>query len=632
MAVFVPDLDNPIPAADIIDDWGAALAEQYSEAEDALIRAIALRSYRDLQLQARLAQAKLTADEARTITAVIARNRALAELQGYRAQALRELQFLAVETADKIRRAGLAEQVIDIAASEGEQAAVARLKMARRLPAGPLTGTATQAVASLTLDLQSRLEELNKRITRFPRDAYQRVISMTAPNVILGAATNLGAQQLAVQRFLSEGITGFVDKADRRWKIGTYAEMASRTAVARAYNDAGIWRMQQVGVNLVTITGALDACSKCAPWIGKILSTDGTTGEVSLPHATRDEQVTVIVAGTLDQARSSGYGHPNDRCKVTTYLPGLSIPQAGFEYSPEREAQRVKQREIEVGIRKAKRAESVAGDDISRRRAQRDVREGQTAMREHLAQTGRKRASFREQLHFADGSGKPPHTYGAMNTPTAPQPLSAPAKHGIDIRIKSSTQLGKDVRGARLSIAKVHSIPADLPYLPVTSARLRAGERGVYKGSTSELHMSAAGVTPRLTFAHETGHYLDHVALGSKTNNFESRQLTDPRTSEWLTAVNESAAVKRLKAMRAEPAFAAFHEHIDYLTQPVELWGRSYAQWIATKSKDTAMLAETASMLASPDEWTAHRQWSKKDFESISPTLDAIFKAKGMLR
>ena len=404
MAVFVPDLDNPRAAADIIDDWGAALAEQYAEAEDALIRAIAVRAYRDLALQTILAKATLNAEQRRTFTAVLARNRALAELQGHRATALRELQFLAIETADKIRRAGLAEQVMAVAATEGEQAAAARLKMATRLPAGPLTSTATQAVASLTLDLESRLEELNKRIIRYPRDAYQRVISMTTPNVLLGATTNRAAQQLAVQRFLAQGMTGFVDKADRRWKIGTYAEMASRTSVARAYNDAGIWRMQQVGVNLVTITGGLDACAKCAPWIGKILSTDGTTGTISVPHASKNEMVTITIDGTLDQARAAGWGHPNDRCKCNSYLAGLSIPQAGFEYSPEREAQRIRQREIEVGIRQAKRDLAVAGDDVSQKRARKRISEGQAEMRGFLEQTGRKRASFREQLHFADGN------------------------------------------------------------------------------------------------------------------------------------------------------------------------------------------------------------------------------------
>lgn len=40
--------------------------------------------------------------------------------------------------------------------------------------------------------------------------------------------------------------------SDSRWTIGAYAEMAGRTTVNRAFNDAGIWRMAQSGIHLVT--------------------------------------------------------------------------------------------------------------------------------------------------------------------------------------------------------------------------------------------------------------------------------------------------------------------------------------------------------------------------------------------
>lgn len=179
--------------------------------------------------------------------------------------------------------------------------------------------------------------------------------------------------------------------------------MAGRTAVRRAYEDAGVWRMQQSGVNLVTIVGGIDACKRCAPWIGKILSTDGTTGAVVLPHATRDEDVTVTIAGTLDGAKAAGWGHPNCRDRPVAYLPGLTVAQKPVEYSPEREAQREKQRSIEREIRAAKRDAATAGDQVSRKRAENDVKDLQAQMRDYLAQTGRTRSRYREQLHFADG-------------------------------------------------------------------------------------------------------------------------------------------------------------------------------------------------------------------------------------
>lgn len=404
MPLYVPDLDNPVPAADLIEELGAELAARYAAAEDELIQQIARRAWRDMALQAALSELTLTAEQTGALIDRIAQNRAYAELAAFRAVAIRELQFLAVEMADEIARNQMAEKVIQIAASEGEAAAAAQLKLAQRLPQiATLPGSSAQAVGALVFDLNSRLDAMNWRITRYPQDAYQRIISMTAPNTLLGTTTGRIGQQRAVQRFLAEGITGFVDRAGRNWRIGSYAEMAGRTAVNRAYQDAGVWRMQQSGLNLVTIVGSASACKKCAPWIGKILSTDGTTGPVELPHATREQTVTVNVVGTLDAAKAAGWNHPNCTCRVVAYLPGLTVPQHGFEYSEARERERAYQRELERNIRAAKRAVATAPDDIARRQAARDVEDAQREMRDFIRQTGRPRASYREQLHFADG-------------------------------------------------------------------------------------------------------------------------------------------------------------------------------------------------------------------------------------
>jgi len=412
MAVFVPDPDL-FDIEDFVDQLGWELAERYREAEDELIRELAIRAYRDVELQAQLPTAPgglgLTVAQRRE------QNRILTLLAAHRAEAMRELQKVAADAVARLRDSDLAQQIVELAATQGEAAAAAQLGLARNLPAagialgGPVvlastTGTAAQAVGALVVSLQSRLEVMNQRITRFPQDAYQRIVSLTAPNTILGVTTSRVSQQRAVQRFLREGITGFVDKSGRRWKIGTYAEMAGRTAVNRAFNDAGVWRMQQSGINLVTIVGGFDACSKCAPWIGKILSSDGSaSGPRIMRHATTGEMTTVIVHGTLDQARAAGWNHPNCRDRCVAYLAGLSVPQADFEYNAEAEKERARQRELEVDIRIAKRDLDTAPNDTARRQAQKDVAEAQAAIREFTAETGRPRRSDREQLWFADG-------------------------------------------------------------------------------------------------------------------------------------------------------------------------------------------------------------------------------------
>lgn len=392
MALYVPDPDG-IPADELIELLGWELAERFTDAENVMLAEVAHRARRIIMLEADGIEA---ADE-------IARMRVSQELSMERALAYRSLQDLARQVVAEIRDEGLAEWLIDIAAKEGEAAAAARLQLARRIPGRAFPGSSVQAVGALTLDLSSRLEALEQRILRFPQDVYQQVISETAPRVLLGAENYVLNQRQAVQRFLDRGVTAFVDKSDRRWTIGAYAEMAGRTATARAWNDAGVWRMQQSGLNLVTVQGGFDACRKCAPWIGKILSTDGTTGTITLPHSTQDRAVTITIHGTVEEARAAGWAHPNCRDRLTAYLPGLSVPQADFEYNEAAEKERERHRELERDVRAAKRREATAMDDLERRKASRDVADAQAELREFTRETGRKRQSYREQLHFADG-------------------------------------------------------------------------------------------------------------------------------------------------------------------------------------------------------------------------------------
>lgn len=629
MAVYVPDPD--ITAQDLIDDLGRVLAEAYMGAEDELLQEVARRAYRDLELRAAIERTDPAA--AGGLRYAIRRNRELAELAAHRAQSIRELQLLAIQTVARLKEQNLAQDLINAAAAQGEAEMAARLNMARRLPATTtLTGSASQAVTQLTLSLQSRLEALNQRITRYPQDAYQRIIATTTPSVLLGAQTQLLAQRQAVQAFLSEGITGFVDRADRRWRIGTYAEMAGRTSVARAYNDAGIWRMKQSGLNLVTVQGGLASCPKCAPWVGKILSTDGTTGTVVLPHATRDEEITVTIFGTVDQARNAGLGHPNCSHKFTAYLPGLSIPQAGFEYSPEADKARERQRDIEVQIRAAKRDMATAGDAVTRQRASRKVKELQAEMREHLAATGRKRNPAREQLHFADGKGRP------RPNPTTPRPgnprpvAGTPRDSSLNVQIRSTTRLGSQVQTATSSIAKVHTIPNGLKPVAVTRAPASSGWMGAYRPLVSDIRIKANGPTVELTTAHEIGHYLDWNLLGDRTTSAETTNPTRQSTRDWFAAVQETQAVQSLRARLAVTKSMRERDHIEYLLSPDELWGRSYAQWVALRSGNEAMLDSVEYWLASSELSTSARQWGKPDFERVASTIDAIFREKGLLK
>jgi len=422
VALFVPNPERQA-VEELIEELSRYLAQRYRDAEDVLIQEVAKRAIRDFHLSGLLPTAPggmgMTAEERRI------RNRVLAELNAHRASSARELQAIAMQMVSDLRDEDLANRVIRIAATEGEAAAAASLRFAGLTGIAPITGTSAQAVAMVALSLESRLEVLNQRLTRYPQDAYQRIVAVYSPNTLLGVTTSRIQQASAVQRFLAEGITGFVDRSDRRWTIGAYAEMAGRTTVNRAFNDAGIWRMSQSGIHLVTVVRGLDSCRKCASWAGKVLSTDGSPAGVrTLPHSTRHEQVTVEVAGTVADARNAGWGHPNCRCRLVAYSPGLTVPQGDTTYDEVAEKERAQQRALEREIRSAKRREASAMTDTDRRKAAAEIREAQAEMRDFIRDTGRNRQSYREQLGFADGRGGAARG-GPTTSPTRPRPLIA---------------------------------------------------------------------------------------------------------------------------------------------------------------------------------------------------------------
>jgi len=378
MPVYVP---NPDPLAstpaNLFDDLGAEIAARYAEAEQRMIERVAT-----------LARAGIAESPS-----IMERRRILAEL---RAEGER--------IAEQLNDPAFVARIVDIAARDGEAAAVAALGVGGvTMGAAGITTNAANATAQIALDLSSRLADMSARITRWMPDAYQRVISMVSPSVVLGVETLAQAQARAAEQFLARGVRGFVDSAGKEWRIGTYSEMATRTTVNRAWQSANIFAAQSAGINLVTIVIGVDACKVCAAHAGKIYSTDGTpAGTYQLEHTTQPGRVSVTVAGTIDQARAEGWNHPNCRCVLAAYLPGLSIV-TGTTHDPQAEADRDRLRALERRVRELKRREAAAFADVTKGRLRGQIKDAQRDIREHVAATGQLRKNYREQLAFSDG-------------------------------------------------------------------------------------------------------------------------------------------------------------------------------------------------------------------------------------
>jgi hypothetical protein len=63
-----------------------------------------------------------------------------------------------------------------------------------------------------------------------------------------------------------------------------------------------------------------------------------------------------------------------------------------------------------------------------------------------------------------------------------------------------------------------------------------------------------------------------------------------------------------------------------------EQWARSYAQWIAIRSKDTVLLDQVKKITLSTNPAASASQWVEADFEPIAAAMDLIFKTLGWLK
>lgn len=146
------------------------------------------------------------------------------------------------------------------------------------------------------------------------------------------------------------------------------------------------------------------------------------------------------------------------------------------------------------------------------------------------------------------------------------------------------------------------------------------------KGS-QRLAVDPDNPVPRLTTAHEVGHWLDNWGLHSPTEARPYASWGQPEMKRVLDAIRRSSGYRKLEAR-------ARREGETYWLRPQELWARAYSQWIAGRSKDPVMRAELASIRRGDVEqhngWK-ESQWGGLDFAPIEREITRLFKNRGWL-
>lgn len=363
-----------------------------------------------------------------------------------------------------------------------------------------------------------------------------------------------------VERLRAEGLTAFVDKRGRRWRLEAYASMVTRTTTREAASVGMKNRLIEHGKDLVMISEHRHACPICKAYQGKTYSLTGTSK--NYPH--------------LDRLPPF---HPNCRHVL---LPA--------------------------------------------------------------------RVSF-EQMEAALGLGPPevPITAEAPTVDPKPTAKGRRAREGVFISEFMADGEREKIEDQLDAIDQVHSWPENMPEIGITTDADMGNTAGrfspVYdsaskqvKGTVSLNRRILAGKTkirelPGLdgkeinSTVHELGHVLDFNGLGNprfsltavRRNRVESSAKSEAMEA-WRVAVRSSEAYKRLRR---------YYTERDYTLKLIELWARSYEQWIALRSENAAAQRKIDDLMAGGRD---DAYWTREDFESIAAALDRVFAEAGLLK
>lgn len=242
------------------------------------------------------------------------------------------------------------------------------------------TAVNTEAVAALAGATTGRVTGLHVPVVRAVDDGYKRIVTRSVGSAVVGSLTRLETTQNILNEFTESGFKLYIDKAGNRREIATYAEMATRAAIAQASLQGHMDQMQSYGFDLVQISNHHEECELCRPWEGKILSVSGDDPNYdSLADATR-----------------AGLFHPNCGHRANTYFEGLTKP---LEETEDAEGYEIRQRQryLERGIREWKKRGAAALTPETDAYTLSKIAEWEARLVEHTTVNDRRRKREREQ-------------------------------------------------------------------------------------------------------------------------------------------------------------------------------------------------------------------------------------------
>lgn len=242
--------------------------------------------------------------------------------------------------------------------------------------------------------------------------------------------THTDTRQQAIRRAMNQmsdaGLTGFYDRAGRKWSPEAYVAMDIRTTAHNVAIDAIKTRQAEYGSDIFQVSAHAGARPLCYPYQNKFYSWGGSGG--TFPDGNGDLHTYEPVSST-SYGEAAGLFGINCGHHPRVVIPCMTIPHdvpAQDETANKKEYEESQQqRALERKIREAKRKEEIAkaSKDGDAEAARARVKGAQTQMRQFISDTGRQRRYDREQVGsssqqlYSSGSGGKMALTGAKKTP-----------------------------------------------------------------------------------------------------------------------------------------------------------------------------------------------------------------------
>lgn len=169
-----------------------------------------------------------------------------------------------------------------------------------------LTATQTAVVQTLVNNLLGEVLEVSETAYNSAREYLtvgrlegqtlrSAALEAVASQEAIGASWTMAQKQMTAE-LMGKGITGFVDKAGRKWSLTDYCNMAVRTTAKQAAvasilteDDYDLWQIVKIGTT----------CPVCAVYEGRVYSKSGTNPDYP-PLASAFGKIDPEGANTLD--------------------------------------------------------------------------------------------------------------------------------------------------------------------------------------------------------------------------------------------------------------------------------------------------------------------------------------------